>query len=94
MLSASTVSALLFSTPPKEMATSSFIMRFISQDVNINPEIWYLPDCNQHSARMHRENAQTSHFPDVYTFYLPLNALEASASLACITPRRNFPAAR
>lgn len=29
-------------------ATSSFITQFISQDVSINLEIWYLPGCNQH----------------------------------------------
>jgi len=27
----------------------------------------------------HRESGQASRFPDVYTFYLPLNALGASA---------------
>lgn len=51
--SKSTIFVPLFSTLLKGYATSSLITRFISQDVSINPEIWYLPDCNhkyQHRA--------------------------------------------
>lgn len=67
--------------PLHQRIWSSFIMQFISQDVSINPEIWYLPDYNQRRVRMHRESAQASRFADVYTFYLPLNALRASTSV-------------
>lgn len=58
-------------------ATSSFITQFIFQDVSINLEIWYLPGCR--TACTVKTQAK-SRFPDVYTFYLPLNALSFSVS--------------
>lgn len=86
ILLASSISASLFFHSTKGYATSSFITRFISQDVSINPEIWYLPGCNQRRAAC-TAKAQASRFHDVYTFYLPLNALGFCA--ARNAPRAN-----
>lgn len=72
------LSASIISCFPLKDALS-FITQFISQNVSINPEIWYLPGCNQRRAACSAE-AQASRFSDVYTFYLPLNALSFRAA--------------
>jgi len=73
--------------PLHQRIWSSFIMRFISQDVSINPEIWYLPDYNQRRVRMYCESAQASRFTYVYI----LSATKRSPGFrAGITPRGNF----